>query len=116
NFITDLLKKLFDGLFSFIIPDFDGIQNSFSDFVDNFKAKFQFVFQIKDCLDSLFSSEKSLYDFYVVYRGEKLYPFPKSRFETVVPFFRNVANIFVFLWTCIIIYKRFVGEGDVIAT
>lgn len=116
NFITDLLKKLFDGLFSFIIPDFDGIQNSFSDFVDNFKAKFQFVFQIKDYLDSLFSSEKSLYDFYIVYRGEKLYPFPKSRFETIVPVFRNVANIFVFLWTCIIIYKRFVGEGDAIAT
>lgn len=116
NFITDLLKKLFDGLFSFIIPDFDGIQNSFSDFVDNFKGKFQFVFQIKDYLDSLFSSEKSLYDFYIVYRGEKLYPFPKSRFETIVPVFRNVANIFVFLWTCIIIYKRFVGESDVIAT
>lgn len=116
NFITDLLKKLFNGLFSFIIPDFDGIQSSFSHFIDNFKGKFQFVFQIKDYLDSLFSSKKSLYDFYVVYRGEKLYPFPKSRFGTAVPIFRNVANIFVFLWTCITIYKRFVGEGDAIAT
>lgn len=116
NFITDLLKKLFDGLFSFIIPDFDGIQKSFSDFVDNFKGKFQFVFQIKDYLDSLFSSEKSLYDFYIVYRGEKFYPFPRSWFGSFVPVIRNVANIFVFLWTCITIYKCFVGEGDVIAT
>lgn len=100
----------------FFIPDFDGIQESFADFIDRLKNKFDFIFKLIDYIKSLFSSKKSLYDFYVVYRGEKLYPFPKKWFGEYVPIFRNIANIFVFLWTCITIYKRFVGEGDVIAT
>ncbi|MGG5305365.1 hypothetical protein IGK16_003036 [Enterococcus pernyi] len=108
--------KVLTWLKEFFVPDFDGIQETFADFIDRLKDKFDFVFKLIDYIKSLFSSKKSLYDFYVVYRGEKLYPFPRSWFGSFVPVVRNVANIFVFLWTCITIYKRLVGEGDVIAT
>ena len=114
--IVGATNKLLSWLKEFFVPDFEGIQQTFKDFISKLQNKFDFIFKLVDYIKSLFSSKKSLYDFYVVYRGEKLYPFPKSRFGTAVPIFRNVANIFVFLWTCITIYKRFVGEGDAIAT
>ncbi|MDT2837990.1 hypothetical protein P7H50_14130 [Enterococcus durans] len=110
------IDKALTWLKEFFVPDFDGIQESFADFIDRLKNKFDFIFKLIDYIKSLFSSKKSLYDFYVVYRGEELYPFPKKWFGNYVPIFRNIANIFVFLWTCITIYKRFVGEGDAIAT
>lgn len=110
------IDKALTWLKEFFVPDFDGIQESFADFIDRLKNKFDFIFKLIDYIKSLFSSKKSLYDFYVVYRGEKLYPFPKRWLGDYVPIFRNIANIFVFLWTCITIYKRFVGEGDAIAT
>ena len=114
--VVGSIDKALTWLKEFFVPDFDGIQETFKDFISKLQQKFDFIFKLVDYIKSLFSSKKSLYDFYVVYRGEKFYPFPKSVFEPFVPMFRNVANIFVFLWTCIRIYKRFVGEGDVIAT
>lgn len=114
--IGGAISGILTWLKDFFVPDFDGIQDSFSDFIDRLKDKFDFIFKLIDYIKSLFSSKKSLYDFYVVYRGERLYPFPRSWFGSFVPVVRNVANIFVFLWTCITIYKRLVGEGDVIAT
>lgn len=116
NFITDLLQKLFSSLFDFIIPDFKGIEDSFSAFFDKLKNKFSFIFQLIDYFNDLFSSPKSLYDFKISYSNNEVYLFPREVYEPYFPKLRAICNVFLFLFTILTIYKRFVGEGDVIAT
>lgn len=115
NSISQVGAGVLTWLKNFFVPDFSGIKDSWVSLLDKLKGKFKPILDLTSSFSNVFSSRKSIYDIEITIFKQKIRPVPIT-LKPAIDVFRAFANALCILLTLWRTYKRFVGEGDVIAT
>lgn len=113
--ITTDLADIGIWLKDFFVPDFAGIKDSWVMTMNKIKLKFKPITNIANSFTGVFSVRKSIYSLEFEVFGQKIKPVP-IELKPAIDIFRTFATAFCVFLTLTRIYKRFVGEDDVIAT
>lgn len=113
--ITTDLADVGTWLKDFFVPDFAGIKDSWVMTMNKIKLKFKPITNIANSFTGVFSVRKSIYSLEFEVFGQKIKPVP-IELKPAIDIFRTFATAFCVFLTLTRIYKRFVGEDDVIAT
>lgn len=114
DFATSIADVL-EWLKIFFVPDFAGIKATWINSLDLIKLKFKPLINVAASFSNVFSRRKSIYDLEIEIFDEKVRPVPIT-LKSSIDIFKNFATALCVLLTIMRAYRRFVGEGDAIAT